>query len=111
MRVVCVIAEVPLGDTCTSPMMCKDPNADCTGICECQPQYYRDGDKCKYSELCAFKYHLKSYLFTVVRAFAHGAMGLKVILHGGPMNYFSFQPVSHDWCNKGCVILSVGWCI
>ena len=19
-----------------------------------------------------------------------------------PLNYFSFQPVLHDWCNKGC---------
>ena len=23
------------------------------------------------------------------------------ILHGGPIEYFSFQPVFHDWCNKG----------
>ena len=23
------------------------------------------------------------------------------ILHGGPISYFSFQPVLHDWCNKG----------
>ena len=23
------------------------------------------------------------------------------ILHGGPMIYFLFQPVLHDWCNKG----------
>ena len=24
------------------------------------------------------------------------------ILHGvGPLSYFSFQPVLHDWCNKG----------
>ena len=34
---------------------------------------------------------------SVVRAFAHGA-----ILHGvNPLSYFSFQPVLHDWCNKG----------
>ena len=34
------------------------------------------------------------------------------ILHGvDPLSYFSFQPVLHDWCNKGvvCAILSVGW--
>ena len=25
------------------------------------------------------------------------------ILHGvDPLSYFSFQPVFHDWCNKGC---------
>ena len=25
------------------------------------------------------------------------------ILHGAdPLSYFSFQPVLHDWCNKGC---------
>ena len=23
------------------------------------------------------------------------------ILHGEPLNYFSFQPVFHDWGNKG----------
>ena len=23
------------------------------------------------------------------------------ILHGGPLSYFSFQPVFHDWCSKG----------
>ena len=21
---------------------------------------------------------------------------------GDPLSYFSFQPVLHDWCNKGC---------
>ena len=25
-----------------------------------------------------------------------------LILHGGPLTYFFFQPVLHDWCNKGC---------
>ena len=25
------------------------------------------------------------------------------ILHGvDPLGYFSFQPLLHDWCNKGC---------
>ena len=24
------------------------------------------------------------------------------ILHGGPIELFSFQPVLHDWYNKGC---------
>ena len=25
------------------------------------------------------------------------------ILHGeDPLSYFSFHPVLHDWCNKGC---------
>ena len=34
---------------------------------------------------------------SVIRAFAHGAMS-----HGvDPLSYFSFQPVLHDWCNKG----------
>ena len=40
---------------------------------------------------------------SVVRAFAYSAMGRGLILHGmDPMSYFSFQPVLHDWCNKGC---------
>ena len=39
---------------------------------------------------------------SVVRAFAHGAMGSRIDLHGvDPLSYFSFQPVLHDWCNKG----------
>ena len=26
-----------------------------------------------------------------------------LIIHGvDPLSYFSFQPVLHDWCNKGC---------
>ena len=38
---------------------------------------------------------------SLVRAFAHGAMGCRI--HGvDPLSYFSFQPVLHDWCNKGC---------
>ena len=28
---------------------------------------------------------------------------IRLILHGvDPLSYFSFQPVLHDWCNKGC---------
>ena len=39
----------------------------------------------------------------MVRAFAHGAMGRRIDPSGSePINYFSFQPVLHDWCNKGC---------
>ena len=34
---------------------------------------------------------------SLVRAFAHGAMVHRI----DPLNYFSFQPVLHDWCNKG----------
>ena len=35
------------------------------------------------------------------------------ILHGmDPWSYFSFQPVPHDWCNKGRgMCYPVGWCI
>ena len=30
-----------------------------------------------------------------------------LILHGvNPLSYFSFQPVLHDWCNKGCGMCS-----
>ena len=47
---------------------------------------------------------------SVVRAFTHGAMGLRIDPSWGggvcvdPLSYFSFQPVLHDWCNKGCGI-------
>ena len=38
----------------------------------------------------------------MVRAFAHGAMGRRIHPSWvGPLSYFSFQPVLHDWCNKG----------
>ena len=30
------------------------------------------------------------------------------ILHGvDPLSYFSFQPVLHDWCNKGNVVCAI----
>ena len=32
------------------------------------------------------------------------------ILQGvDPLNYFSFQPVLHDWCNKGCGMCNPVW--
>ena len=38
----------------------------------------------------------------MVRAFAHGTMGRRIDPSGvDPLSYFSFQPVLHDWCNKG----------
>ena len=40
---------------------------------------------------------------SVVRAFAHGGMGRRINPSWGePIEYFSFQPVLHDWCYKGC---------
>ena len=39
----------------------------------------------------------------VVRAFAQGTMGRRIDpFVANPLSYFSFQPVPHDWCNKGC---------
>ena len=41
-------------------------------------------------------------LSSVVRAFAHGAVGRRIDPSWvDPLSYFSFQPVLHDWCNKG----------
>ena len=34
----------------------------------------------------------------MVRAIAHGTMGRRLV---DPLSYFSFQPVLHDWSNKG----------
>ena len=39
---------------------------------------------------------------SVVRAFAHGAMGCQIDPSIDPLSYFLFQPELHDWCNKGC---------
>ena len=37
------------------------------------------------------------------RVSAHGAMGRRIdSFMVEPLSYFSFQPVFHDWCNKGC---------
>ena len=37
-----------------------------------------------------------------IKSFAHGAMGRRIDPSwGGPIDYFSFQPVLHNWCNKG----------
>ena len=39
----------------------------------------------------------------MVRAFAHGAMGRRIDPSwGGPTELLTFQPVLHDWFNKGC---------
>ena len=38
---------------------------------------------------------------SVVRAFAHGAMGRRIDPSVNPLSYFLFQPVLYDWCNKG----------
>ena len=47
--------------------------------------------------------HVGARCSSVVKVFAHGAMGRRIILHGvDPLSYFSFQPVLHDWCNNGC---------
>ena len=38
----------------------------------------------------------------MVRAFAHGVMGRQIDPSmGGPIELFKFQPVLHDWYNKG----------
>ena len=64
--------------------------------------YYKNVLMC-----CNFVYQSKlgARCSSVVRAFAHGAMGRRIvgsILHGvDPLSYFSFQPVLNDWCNKG----------
>ena len=39
----------------------------------------------------------------MVRPFAHGAMGRRIDPSWiEPIKLFLFQPVLHDWCNKGC---------
>ena len=44
-----------------------------------------------------FKSTVCCFNLSMVRGFAHGAMGRRI----DPLSYFSFQPVLHDWCNKG----------
>ena len=48
-----------------------------------------------YPYVCIFIYYIRARCSFVVRAFAHGAML-------NPLSYFLFQPMLHDWCNKGC---------
>ena len=39
----------------------------------------------------------------MVRAFAHVTMGRRIDpSRTNLLSYISFQPVLHDWCNKGC---------
>ena len=38
-------------------------------------------------------------LIQIVRAFTYGVLGHRIDL---PLSYFSFQPVLHNWCTKGC---------
>ena len=47
---------------------------------------------------------------SMVRAFANGAMGRWIDPSwSGPIELFLIQPVLHDWCNKGCGMLSCMW--
>ena len=47
---------------------------------------------------------------SVVRAFAHCAMGRRIDPSWvDPLSYFSFQPVLHDLFNKGYPVLSCLW--
>ena len=39
---------------------------------------------------------------SMVRTFVHGAVRPWFDPSVDPLSYFSFQPVLHDWCNKGC---------
>ena len=63
--------------------------------------------KCYYGRLWSFIWYLApisvgARCSSVVRAFAHGAMGRWIDpSEENPLSYFSFQPVFHDWCNKG----------
>ena len=42
-------------------------------------------------------------LIAVVMVVYIAFLTFRSILHGvEPLSYFSFQPVLHDWCNKGC---------
>ena len=53
---------------------------------------------CRY-----FSSHLSTSWEWDVRPFAHGAMGRRIkTLMVDLLNYFSFQPVLHDRCNKDC---------
>ena len=60
--------------------------------------------------------HINTYIHLYTHAFIHTGAGrspeverslmvrwvVGSILHGvDPLSYFSFQPVLHDWCNKG----------
>ncbi|XP_041351246.1 phosphatidylinositol phosphatase PTPRQ-like [Gigantopelta aegis] len=35
--------KVALGQACTSTTACSDPNAECSGTCQCKSNYYQDG--------------------------------------------------------------------
>ena len=73
----------------------------------------KSGQQTKQNNLCqtAISIKMLTYLCYLVRAFAHGAMGrLDWSFMVDPLCYFSFQPVLHDLCNKGCgMCYSVCW--
>ena len=61
----------------------------------------------KSSTMCfCYVYMRGARCSSVVRAFAHGAMGR--IDHSW-WSHFSFQPVHHNWFHKGCDVLSCLW--
>ena len=53
--------------------------------------------------MCACIHEGGARCSSVVRAFAHGAMGHRIDPSWeDPLSYFSFLPVLHDWFVKGC---------
>ena len=46
---------------------------------------------------------------SVVGAFIHGAMVRHWFFMMDPLSHFLFQPLLHDWCNKGRGMLSCLW--
>ena len=55
--------------------------------------------------LSTFLFIIGARCSSVVRAFTHVAMGCQIDPSSvDPLSCFSFQPVLHEWCNKG-------WCI
>ena len=53
---------------------------------------------------CLWVMHIKDPLLLIRKSSPCGSSRFSFsILHGvDPLSYFSFQPMLHDWCNKGC---------
>ena len=65
---------------------------------------------CQWYTLHVHSYNLGNEMLFRGRTSAHGAMGRWIDPSWWTQSYFSFQPVLHDWCKKGCGnVLSCLW--
>ena len=74
----------------------------CVCVCVCARAKHNPSNTSKQpSWETVFNFTMFSYILTRISAYELSWISITLLLHVCIMSYFSFQPVLHDWCNKG----------